>query len=126
MGPLIADRSRRRECLQLIPGLGDDVLVTTKRRALIPMLTLALALTACGGDGVSQEDREELVQMLERLGNGRILAQCVADEFEGVYEAADMQQMIDARNDFSTVDFLLIEDYVKAQKACAPDTEPGS
>lgn len=84
-------------------------------------MTLALTLTACGGGGPSVEDRDQLVQMLERLGNGRNLSECIADEFEGVYVAEDMQPMIDARNDFSTVDFQLLEDMGKARKACQPD-----
>lgn len=101
--------------------MGDDVVVTRKRRALIAVLTLVLALTACGDDGESSEERAAVVQMLERLGNGRTLAECMAEQFGGVYAEEDFQPMIDARGDFTSVDFELLEDIVNAQTRCTED-----
>lgn len=95
--------------------------MTWKRRALIPLLTLALALGACGGDGESEADREAVVQMLERLNKSRIMASCIADQWDGEYAAEDLQPMIDARGDFSSVDFQLIEDLVLAEQECSRD-----
>lgn len=92
-----------------------------KRCALVPILSLALVVGACGGDGESEEEREAVVQMLERLNKSRILASCIADEWDGLYTAEDLQPMIDARNDFSGVDFELIEDMVLAEQKCAKD-----
>ena len=96
--------------------------MTWKRRALVPILSLALAFGACGGDGESEEEREAVVQMLERLNKSRILALCIADEWDGLYTAEDLQPMIDARGAFSgDVDFELIEDMVLAERKCAKE-----
>ncbi len=92
--------------------------MTWKRRALVPILSLALVSGACGGGGESPEDREAVVQMLERLNKSRILALCIADDWDGQYTAADLQPMIDARGNFGGVDFQLIEDMVLAEQKC--------
>lgn len=93
----------------------------TKRRALLPVLVLVFGLAACGGGGESDEARAAVVQMLERLGNGRNLAECIAEQLDGIYTEEDLQPLIDARGDFSTVDFVLLENLVKAEIACTPD-----
>ena len=98
--------------------LGDDVQVTLKRRALISVSAIALALSACGGGGESDADREAVVQMIERLGQSRQVAECMAEEWDGEYVAEDLQPMIDARGDMSTVDFQLIEAFTTAQSNC--------
>lgn len=92
--------------------------MTWKRRALVPILSLALVVGACGDAGESAQEREAVVQMLERLNKSRILAVCIADEWNGLYAAEDLQPMIDSRGDFSTVSFQLIEDIVVAERDC--------
>ena len=90
-----------------------------KRRALVPILLLALVVGACGDDGEAEAQREQVVQMLERINKSRILASCIADEWDGQYTAEDLQPLIDARNDYSSVDFDLIEDLVLAEQECS-------
>lgn len=102
-----------------MPDLGDDLVVTRKRRALIAVSALALALSSCGGGGESDEQREAVVGMLERLGRSRIVAECIAEEWDGMYTQQDLQPMIDARGDMSNVDFQLIEDLVSAEADCS-------
>jgi len=93
--------------------------VNWKRRALVPILSLALIVGACGDDGEAEAEREQVVQMLERLNKSRILALCITDQWDGEYAPEDLQPMIDARGDFSSVNFQLIEDLVLAEQACA-------
>lgn len=59
--------------------------------------------------------------MLERLGYGPILADCMVEQLEGVYTEEDLQPLIDGRGDYSGVDFVLLENLVKAEMACEPD-----
>lgn len=92
-----------------------------KRRALVPILSLALIVGACGDDGEAAEQREQVVQMLERLNKSRILAICIADQWGGEYTPEDLQPMIDARGDFSSVNFQLIEDLVVAEQECGKE-----
>lgn len=90
------------------------------KRLLTSALAVGLALTACGGDG-GAELRAEVTQMLERLGRGPNLAECIAERFDGKYAAADFQPMIEARGDLSAVNFQLTEDLVLAERACLED-----
>ncbi|NND02259.1 MAG: hypothetical protein HKN91_05680 [Acidimicrobiia bacterium] len=92
-----------------------------KRRALVPILSFALIVGACGDEGETPEQREGVVQMLERLGKSRILASCITEQLDGTYTAEDLQPMIDSRGDFSTVDFQLLEDLVLAERKCNED-----
>lgn len=103
-------------------AIGDDVQVITKRKALIAVFALIFSLSACGDPGESPEDKDAVVQMLERLGHGRAVAECMAKEFDGKYKEADLQPLIDARGDFTTVDFDLVEDLVNARTACTSDS----
>ena len=101
--------------------MGEDVLVTRTPRLLITAVALALALTGCGDDGETPEERAEGVRMLERLSYGRNTAECMADEFEGEVTIVQLQSVIDARGDLSGVDFELTETLVRARDACEDD-----
>ncbi len=59
--------------------------------------------------------------MLERLGRSRTVAACMADEFDGEYEAADFQPLIDGRGDYTDVDLVLLEQMVSAERKCTDD-----
>ena len=118
MGSTVANRNRRPEWLQVARRLGEDVMVIRRRRALIPLLLIVLSLTGCGDDGESAEEREIVVQMLERLGYGRSVSECMADEFDGAYGQEDLQTMIDARGDMGTVNLQLVEDVSVALSEC--------
>lgn len=93
-------------------------MVFRSRRAIIPVLLVALSLAGCGDDGESAEEREIVVQMLERLGYGRNVSECMAEEFDGAYGQEDLQTMIDARGDFGTVNLQLVEDVSVALSEC--------
>ena len=117
----LARGDRRCECLQLAAEMGEDVLVTRTRRLLTTAVALALALTGCGDDGESPEERAEVVRMLERLTYGRNLSECMADEFDGEVTIEQLQSVIDARGDLSGVDFELTETLIRARDACEDD-----
>ena len=99
--------------------MGDHHVVTRKRRALLAVLAFVLALTGCGDDGETDEQREAVVQILERLGKSRVLSECIAEEWEGLYVADDLQPLIDSLRTNETVDFKLVEDLVSAEATCS-------
>jgi len=92
-----------------------------RRRAAIPTIALAiiLVLAACGGGrGESAEERAAVVAMLERDGNSRGLAECMADEMDGAYSADELEEYVVAGSNVSTVNFELIEAVSVAKIAC--------
>lgn len=90
----------------------------TKRRLVVAAVTLALATSACGRGGESEEDRAALVERIQRLTANKKVAQCVADEFDGDYTIEDIDLFIAARGDLTTVDFGLVEDMSVARTKC--------
>ena len=121
VGQAVTGCRRRWEWLQLGPEMGEDVSVRRNRRVLIPVIALALVLTACGDAGESEEERAEVVQMLERLRYGRNLARCMAEQFDGDVTIEQLQSVIDARDDLSAIDFELTETMVRARTTCEED-----
>lgn len=77
--------------------------------------------TACGGGGESDADRAAVAEMLERLGRSPVVADCMDEELDGAYVADDFQPLIDARDDYGNVDYLLLEAIVLAERACGED-----
>lgn len=119
----VADRRRGRECLQLVTDMGDHVGMIKKSRLLVSAVVLALAATACGG-GESDEDRAALMEMLARLSKGPNLAECMVEEFDGEYTAEDLEVIVNARGNLTTVDFSLVEAMVVAERNCT-ETDDG-
>jgi ABC-type glycerol-3-phosphate transport system substrate-binding protein len=101
--------------------MSDDAAMTKRSRFTLWALALALVLAACGGDDESEASRAAVAEMLERLGRPPAVAHCMADEFDGTYGAGDFQPVIDARGDYATVDFQLLEDMVVAERDCTED-----
>ena len=105
--------------------MSDDVKMTKPSRfkiwALAWALPLALLAAGCGGDGQSDTERAAVGEMLERLGRSPLGAECMVEEFDGTYEAADFQPLIDARGDYGNVDLQLLEVMVLAERKCTDD-----
>jgi hypothetical protein len=93
----------------------------TRSRIVAWALVLALPAAGCGGDGQSDADREAVAVMLERLGRSHLIAECMVDEFDGTYEAADFQPLIDGRGDYTSVDLVLLQDLTTAERKCTND-----
>jgi hypothetical protein len=98
--------------------MSDDAKMTKRSRFTIWALALTLPASACGGGGESDADRAATAEMLERLGRPPVVAECMVEEFDGKYEAADFQPLIDGRGDYSMIDFQLLEDVAVAERAC--------
>lgn len=111
------------ECLQLESQIGDHVPMIFKSRLVVSFVALALATTACGGDGESEEDRAALVERVQRLTSNRSVAECVADEFDGEYTIEDIDTYIAARGDLTGVNFQLVEDMSTATRKCTESDE---
>jgi len=118
VGQALPHRGFQHDSLQLGPLVSDDVKMTKRSRFTIWALALTLLAAACGGGEESEADQAATAEMLERLGRPPAVAKCMVEEFDGAYEAADLQPLIDGRGDYSMVDFQLLEDMVVAERAC--------
>ncbi|MCP3976678.1 MAG: hypothetical protein GY720_19500 [bacterium] len=94
-----------------------------KRRLVVSVVALALATTACGGSGESDEDRAALVERIQRLTSNRNVAECIADEFDGKYTIEDIDSIIAARGDLTGVNFELVEEMGSATLKCTEGDE---
>ena len=103
--------------------MGDHVKVNSRIRFGLPALALCLALSGCGDPGESPEERQEVIVMLERLGRTGPVAECMAEEFNGEVTIDQLQEMINARGDYSTLDLSLIERVFTAQAECTVSDE---
>ncbi len=101
--------------------MGEDDTVSPRRGVVAAALLAAALVTACGGGGQSDEERAAVVEMLERLGRGPRLAQCMAEQFDGEVSVAELQTVIDARGDFTNVNFELVETIVVAEQDCSEE-----
>ena len=101
--------------------MSDDARMTKRSRVAVCALAVALLAAGCGDSGQSETEREAAVEMLERLGRSPDVATCMIEEFDGKYEAADFQPLIDGRGDYGNVDFELLEDMVVAERDCTED-----
>lgn len=101
--------------------MSDDAKMTKRSRVTVCALALALLAPGCGDSGQSETEQAAAAEMLERLGRSPAVATCMIEEFDGKYEAADFQPLIDGRGDYGNVDFELLEDMVIAERDCTED-----